>query len=517
VALVFGIGWSFLNSASVAEVFGEPLSVFPSIPTLSICGRGRVTDLFDKGGGVRRAVAGVVGLGLMMTSGVARAGDVAEIATGFLAGVACSAAFVSGLDADRVIEETLDAMPGAGLLRWGLSVQLDPAARRVTARLFGAAPSDAVFQDGRGCRLTHGGALRAESGASAALPPEPASERLTAPLLVEPANPALDRAIARAFEEPEEPPFRRTKAVVVLKDGRLVAERYAPGYGPETLIHGFSATKSVTSALIGVLVGQGALSLTEPAPVAAWREPGDPRGTITVDHLLRHVSGLALGSSLNASLGSLFEPVNRMKFVERDPAGFAIAAGLDGPPGSVWNYHDGNTMILSRLIRDAARKQGEDAGGFARRVLFDPLGMGPVTLESDSTGTPDGSTQMFATARGWARFGQLYVNDGMAGGRRILPAGWARRSAAPTVGAWVGMGAGFWTNQGDSPGARRRIALGMPADAFLARGMFGQYVVIVPSERLVVARFGVTGGEGDIEGVCRLVAEAVAATRGVRS
>jgi CubicO group peptidase (beta-lactamase class C family) len=151
---------------------------------------------------------------------------------------------------------------------------------------------------------------------------------------------------------------------------------------------------------------------------------------------------------------------------------------------------------------------------FARRELFDPLGMRSVTLEFDLTGTPDGSSQMLASARDWARFGQLYLNDGVLGGKRILPEGWVQYSASLTPNGWVGIGAGFWTNRGDSKGSRFRTTLGMPHDAFYASGTFGQYVIIVPSERLVIARFGTSANQYDIAGVSRLVAEVIAATGG---
>jgi CubicO group peptidase (beta-lactamase class C family) len=117
---------------------------------------------------------------------------------------------------------------------------------------------------------------------------------------------------------------------------------------------------------------------------------------------------------------------------------------------------------------------------------------------------------MFASARDWARFGLLYLNDGVAGERRLLPEGWVRYSASLTPAAWAGMGAGFWTNLGDSKGARFRTGLGMPRDSFYASGVLGQYVVIVPSQRLVVARFGVSGNQYDIEGVSKLVADVIA-------
>ena len=296
----------------------------------------------------------------------------------------------------------------------------------------------------------------------------------------------------------------------------MIGERYADGYTKDTPVLGFSATKSVMSALIGILVRGGKLAVNKPAPIAAWQSPGDPRHAITVDHLLRHTSGLAMGSSLNASLLSALDPVNRMKFTERDMAGFAERASLEAAPGTLWNYHDGNYVILSRLVRDTTGGHAADVMRFARRELFDPLGMHNVTLEFDATGTPEGSSQMLAPARDWAKFGLLYLNDGMIGGRRILPEGWVKYSASLTPVAWVGMGAGVWTNLGDSKGSRYRAGLGMPRDAFYASGVMGQYIIVVPSEQLVIVRLGISGNQYDIAGVSHLVADVIAATGGER-
>src|SRR5262249_16402650 len=170
------------------------------------------------------------------------------------------------------------------------------------------------------------------------------------------------------------------------------------------------------------------------------------------DQLFRHPGGLDPGSSLSASLGAALEPVNRMKYMEADMAAFAEAANLATPPGSAWNYHDGNYMILAHLIRNAAGGTPQDALQFARTELFGPLGMRHVTLEFDGAGTPEGSTQMLASARDWARFGLLYLNNGVLSGKRILPKGWVDYAASPTPNARVGYGAGFWTNRGDSLG-----------------------------------------------------------------
>jgi CubicO group peptidase (beta-lactamase class C family) len=442
-----------------------------------------------------------------------RAHDAPRVATGFVAHILCSETFVSGLDPDRVFSETMAAMPGTGLITWAMDYKIDRARKDVTVTLLGGGQSHAAFREGLGCYVSH------DDASVDALLPSAASNtqqawlpEIAGPSLVEPANRELGLALDGAFAESGQPPFRYTKAVVVLKDGQVIAERYAAGYGVETPMLGFSATKSVTSALIGILVRQGKLAVNEPAPVAAWQSPNDPRHAITVDHLLRHTAGLAMGSSLNASLASAFDRVNRMKYVERDMAGFAESSELESAPGSVWNYHDGNTIILSRLIRDAAGGHAADVLRLARAELFDPLGMRGVTLEFDATGTPEGSSQMLAPARDWARFGLLYLNDGVIGGRRILPEGWVRYSASLTPGAWPGVGAGFWTNLGDSKGSRYRTSLGMPRDAIYASGVLGQYVIIVPSERLVIARFGISGNQYDIAGVSRLVADVIAAT-----
>jgi CubicO group peptidase (beta-lactamase class C family) len=456
-------------------------------------------------------ILGVAAASSALALSAAWSRGVPRVATGFVAHLLCSATFVSGVDPDQVFSDTTEAMPGVGWIAWAIDTRIDRSAKAVTATLLGGGESRAVYREGLGCLV--------ENGQGDVDAPPPPSETSTPPLLpaiagpslVKPGDPALSRALDRAFVEPDQPPFRRTRGVVVVRDGRVVAERYAPGYGIDTPILGFSATKSVTSALIGILVGQGKLAVNEPAPIAAWQNSDDPHHAVTIDHLLRHTSGLKMGSSLNASLASVFDPVNRMKYNERDMAAFAERASLEAPPGTAWNYHDGNYLILSRIIRDVVGGHAADVVQFARHELFDPLGMQHVTLEFDATGTPEGSSQMLASARDWARFGLLYLNDGIVGGHRILPEGWVRYSASLTPGAWVGIGAGFWTNLGDSRGSRFRTGLGMPHDAFYASGVLGQYVIIVPSQRLVIARFGVSGNQYDIEGVSKLVADVIAA------
>jgi len=265
-----------------------------------------------------------------------RARDVPKVATGFVANVLCSETFVSGLDPERTFAETTAAMPGVDLIRWALDYKVDRTRKDVTVTLAGFGRSHAVYRDQLGCVLDHGGAM-ADAGAMDTPEQPPLLPDIAGPSVVAPQSPQLAATLDRAFAEPSHPPLKHTRAVVIVKDGRIIAERYAEGFGIDKPVLSFSVTKSVISALAGILVRQGKLALDQPAPVAVWRDPRDHRHAISVNHLLRHTAGLALGSSLEASLGAAFEPVNHMKFMERDMAAFAERAELETAPGSSWN------------------------------------------------------------------------------------------------------------------------------------------------------------------------------------
>ena len=458
------------------------------------------------------------GLALLALSGCSpRSGNPARIATGYISHVVCSYVFVSGLDAGRVSEEDIASNPVFSGFNWALRHEVDRAKREVRAWTVGGLENRAVYRDGLGClnlneTLPPDAPTRADVEADGPIPallPD-----IAGPEIVVPTPAGLKAAVDGAFAEPDGKPVRRTHAVVVVHDGRVVAERYADGFGIDTPVHGWSATKSVNNALLGILVREGKLKMEEPAPVAAWQTSGDPRRAITLDHLLRMESGLALGDSLTASLSTAWDTSARMVFNEPDMAGFAERAALTAAPGTTWAYANGNPAILARIVRDRVGGHAVDVLRFARRELFGPLGIRGATLELDSTGTPIGGLGLFATPREWARFGMLFLEDGVVGGKRILPEGWVRYSTTPTPNAFVGYGAGWWINQDDSQGARFRRDHGMPADAFMAQGIYGQTVVVVPSQRLVIARFGTTYDlQMAMVDICRLTADTIAALR----
>jgi CubicO group peptidase (beta-lactamase class C family) len=196
-------------------------------------------------------------------------------------------------------------------------------------------------------------------------------------------------------------------------------------------------------------------------------------------------------------------------------AAVAERAQIGSAPGAIWRYSNGNTMLLSRIVRNAVGGDAVSVLCSAHTELFDKLGMTRPTLELDAVGTPLGATHMWAPARDWARLGLLYLNDGVIGGVRILPAGWVDYSARLTAGSEaIGFGAGFWTNRGNQAAASLHRP-NMPRDSFMAQGSPGQYVIIIPSAQLVIVRMGISRTPGeDIEGVDRLTSETMAALTG---
>jgi len=393
----------------------------------------------------------------------------------------CSAMFVSGLDGKRAF--AADVAPQLGPAAALVRVKADAAGKTVTATLAGMYARRAAFSGAYGCVVGPG--APGTSGASAAAGRAQGPQHV--PLAAEEAaaDAQLATALNLAFEEPSSGARRRTYAAVIVHDGRIVAERYAAGIRPDTPLHGWSMSKSITNALLAILVKQGRLDMLAPAPVAEWRDPADPRHQITPDDLLRMRSGLDVGQSLMPRWDAPFDPANRITFSAPDMGSAAARRPLKWPVRSRWNYSDGNTVILGRLIRDIAG-HGDPAAtqAFARRELFDKLGMGPVTVETDATGSPIGSTQVYATARDWARLGQLYLDDGMVGDQRILPPGWVGYSTRFTPGSEAfGYGSGFWVKHGLGDE-------GLPNGSFMARGARGQYVIVVPAARLVIVKLG---------------------------
>ena len=435
----------------------------------------------------------------------------ARVGAGFAAHVTCALVFHSGMDPDRVMRDYVAHQlgPASPLI----SVEVDRTARTVRGLAAMAWDARAVFRDGVGCTLLPGGGDLMPAAWTD--PPHPPALPTGVPwphgsARVEvPAPPELVRAIDDAFSEPEGRAgrMRQTLAVLVAHRGRLIAERYAPGFEATTPLLSWSMAKSVTAALIGIGVRDGWIDLRAPAPVAEWRGGDDPRSTITTDQLLRMSSGLRFDETYGA-----VNDVSRMLFTQRDTGSFAAAFPSQHAPGSMWSYSSGTSNILARVLRDHFGGDLAALTSWSREQLLDPLGLRTAVLEADASGSFIGSSFVFASGRDWARFGQLHLQDGRWRGARILPEGWVQYVSQPTPHAPEGRyGAGFWLNAGDPDDLAQRMWPELPRDAYAARGMSGQYVVIVPSADLVVVRLGLSQAEGDaLHGIEPLVGAAIA-------
>jgi hypothetical protein len=432
-----------------------------------------------------------------------------SVGAGYAAKVACSLVLNSGQPLGPILRDyVFDEVYPLGPF---LEVSSDGS--QVEARVLGWLRARALHRAGLGCTL-----VPLAGGAELAAPSTLAAERPrldpAAPWPLggagpeAPPAPAVAAAIERAFREPQAGGSRRrqTTAVAVVHDGRLVAERYAPGYGPETPLLSWSMAKSVIATLIGIAAADGRLALDAPAPVPEWSAPGDPRHGITLDHLLHMSSGLRFDETYGAT-----NDVSRMLFTAPDTGAFAARSPLAAEPGSVWAYSSGTANLLARVLRHAVGGDLSALVRFARERLFDPVGMASAFFEPDASGTFIGSSFAFATARDWARFGELHRRGGEWYGRRVLPEGWVAYATAPAPSAPPRCyGAHWWLNAKSDLRMCRRWR-GVPGDAYAARGHSGQYVVVVPSAHLVVVRLGLSIPDDGDDGGAELVAELVEA------
>ncbi len=405
-----------------------------------------------------------------------------HIGVAYKAKVVCSGVFVAKRDSGAVIAEAeIDDLALLKLVR----TRVDRDARAVSASAVGLFRSRAAYRDGLGCTSLPDGvtlpAMIVTAGRAAAT-----RDIFDSPAIASRARPgALDVVVDRAFSEPDPGRRRRTQAVLVVREGRVIAERYAPGIGSDTPMIGWSMTKSALNALTGILVGRGVLALDRPVPVPEWKAAGDPRRAITLDQLLRMSSGLRFEEDPADPHSGLLH----MLFVPGDASGFAVNQPLLAAPGSLWSYSSGTSNIISRIIRNALGSDAEYLA-FPRRALFDRLGMDGAVLETDAAGTFVGSSNMYASTRDWARLGILYLQDGVWRGERILPEGWVgySRSLAPADDA-KRYGALFWARV---PVEYCASGTPLPGDAFHAAGHEAQLVTVVPSRDLVIVRLGRT-------------------------
>jgi CubicO group peptidase (beta-lactamase class C family) len=293
---------------------------------------------------------------------------------------------------------------------------------------------------------------------------------------------ALDRLLGEAFDAPDSPQLGETHALFVVQGGRAILERYAAGFDADRTYPSWSMAKSITQALIGILVGDGLIDIHAPADVPEWTAPGDPRAPISIDLLLRMSSGL---SFVEDYVPGHVSDVREMLFGDgkADVAHYAASRPLAHAPGAFFSYSSGTTNILARCASRALGATGDGFARFMRTRLFDPIGMTSAIPRFDDAGVFIGSSYCFCTARDFARFGLLYLRGGVWKDQRILPAGWVDYARTPT---WQ------QPHVDDDPyGAHWWLGIGGPG-SFSANGYGGQYIVLVPRLDLIIVRHGDT-------------------------
>lgn len=382
--------------------------------------------------------------------------------TGYAAHNACALHFIS----DRDDHETdLPPNPIVPVLR----ATIDEDAGTARASILGIlAGQTAYYTPGFGCTI------------GKKSPELPAAHEVSwsNPIAEAPAPASVDPAITEALEAT----FANapgTRAIVVLKDGELLAERYADGFTKDTPQLGWSMAKSVTNLLIGRIVERDGLDITAGSLRPEWE--GDDRSKITLEHLLRMTPGLQWDETYD--LGT---PITEMLYTADDMGDFAASQPLSHGVNEYHQYSSGSTNIACDVLLDHL---GADAN-LPRTEIFEKLGLSTAVLEPDAAGVPVCSSYMWASARDWAAVGQFALDDGVVNGKRLLPAGWIAESVVPTDVAEMedqNYGMSWWLN------ARADGTLevpDLPADTYWASGHDGQRIYVVPSEGIVMVRLG---------------------------
>lgn len=409
------------------------------------------------------------------------------IISGFGAKAVCSCVYVGNRSVESAVKNELGAFP----LTLG-SFEVNEQEKSATGSVFGLAKATAIYRQGLGCTLVR--ELK-ESEIRSLLPelkldkPALSSDQFW-PLGTKVADTVpngldldqLNQVVNAAFENTHAEIPAKTRSVLVVYKGQLVAEKYASEFSVESVQLGWSMTKSVTNILYGILEKQGTIDISKPANLSEWEN--DERSSITTDQLLRMSSGLYW-----EEVYSNVSTATNMLYKYADMGNFAMSQKQGVNPDSEWYYSSGTTNILAKMMRD--KLGDENYYQFAQRELFSPIGVTSAVIEPDASGTFVASSYMWANTRDWARLGLLYLNKGNWFGNQIVDSSWVEYTIQPTPGAPVGQyGAQWWLNAGENGNPQNRLLPNVPTDMYMMDGYEGQRVFVVPSSDLVVVRLG---------------------------
>ncbi len=423
---------------------------------------------------------------------------VAPVLNGYAAKYLCSHTFTLGLDPQLANAQYVQAMNP--LFRF-TAPEVDRESKSVTVSYLGfLRPRTAVWLEGCGCTLLVDKsveALRADAEMHESHSGKDAQGLPVGPCWPKGRGicrdsfppgldwPAIERLLDEGMAETTDDPTLKTNTLglAVAWNGRILGERYAEGVTDSTSLLGWSAAKSVLGALYGVLVYTQGLDIRQSAGLPEWAN--DPRREITIDQLLRMESGLDFDEDYAGVTDA-----TRMLYTSASMGTFAAKASAMAPPDTRWSYSSGTSNILARILYEKAGGTPEAMHRLMYDQFFDKLGVTTAVWEHDESGVLVGSSYLYMSARDWLRVCQLYLQDGIWNGERILPEGWVTYSLTPTPHAPdAQFGAHIWLNAAEDPDLRQLP--GLPRDLFMFKGFQGQWIIGIPSRGLVIARLGV--------------------------
>ena len=415
------------------------------------------------------------------------------VGTGYAAKKMCSCHFIANRSQESIQKDDLARIP----LNLVKSI-IDEDTKIVTSTLFGLGKSTAIYKENLGCVLLQG---KDDYNIQLDLPAAiindstdwPIGEQITAKKVIGVDYKALTGAIDNVFDASLNMDVIKTRAVVVIYNDTLIAEKYANGFDKNTEILGWSMSKSVVNALVGILVKDGKLSLDQQQLFEHWT---DERSEITLNDMLQMQSGLAFDENYIKK-----SDATKMLFMSENIVETANKNLLEVPRGSKWAYSSGTSNMLSGIIRNQFDKH-QDYLKFPHERLFRPIGMNSMTLEIDESGNYIGSSFGYATPRDWAKFGLLYLNEGNWFGTQILDSSWVAFSQQVAEHSGNLFGAQFWQNDNHS------TFKDAPTDLYYCSGFEGQNIYIIPSRDVVIVRMGLNE-EYDANGLIRDILKAL--------
>lgn len=451
----------------------------------------------------------------LQTAYVPPPGDPLEHHAAGLAKVICSAVFITGLDADFAAENVgYFTAPYAERAKLSRPV-VDRSGKRVSVTLPNGTVRLAVYTGDQGCVALPKGAIRPSFTPVKVRPNLPAAAETAWPMgdrLALDAPRGVDMArVQQALEAAFEPASGQTAAFVVTWKGQLIGERYGAGINHQTPLESWSMGKSLSATIMGILIRQKIYDLWQPAPIPEWKQPGDPRAKIRIADILHMSSGLRIRAPQDPDYDASGGYPDHLYLYTGTVDSFRYAATrpLQWPPNTVGRYRNTDPVLINYLNRLGIEKKREVYHTFPQRRLFDKLGIRTMVMETDPYGNFLTQGYEFASGRDWARLGNLYLQDGVWNGERILPEGFVRfvSTLAP---AWAAdgrpiYGGFFWLNGNDEFPA--------PRETYFMAGAGGQYTMIIPSHDLVVVRLGhykgAADGEKSLKRALALLLEAV--------